>query len=140
MDMKEIEKEDVRSFADLVNILKPEDKDLNVQFGYGEFVDDWGERDTWLVSKVKELTPQEAGRTETFDGDAGEYVYNLLASLTSDYSPSFKTLVIEDVINTIFDFDRERRINRILKEEYGRETGSDIAESSTDSTDVSTDI
>lgn len=140
MDMKEIEKEDVRSFADLVSILKPEDKDLNVQFGYGEFVDDWGERDTWLVSKVKELTPQEAGRTETFDGDEGEYVYNLLASLTSDYSPSFKTLIIEDVINTIFDFDRERRINRILKEEYGIETGSNTAESSTDSTDVNADI
>lgn len=131
--MKEIEK-DAGSFLDFVNILKPEDKDLNVE------IRTLGERNTYIVSKVKELTPQEAGRTETFDGNEGEYVYNLLASLTSDYSPSFKTLVIEDVVNTIFDFDRERRINRMLKEEYGRETGSDIAESSTNSTDVSTDI
>ena len=70
MDTKEIEK-DAGSFIDLVNVLKPEDKDLNVE------IRTLGERDTYIVSKVKELTPQEAGRTETFDGNEGDLVLQI---------------------------------------------------------------
>lgn len=139
MDMKEIENEDVRSFADLVNILKPEDKDLNVQFGYGEFVDDWGERDTWLVSKVKELTPQEAGRTETFDGDEGDFVLQIKALLYDANNYWIDQLEIDNLFNLNWDIDLQK-MKEELDEKYRRETGSDIAESSTDSTDVSTDI
>lgn len=139
MDMKEIENEDVRSFADLVNILKPEDKDLNVQFGYGEFVDDWGERDTWLVSKVKELTPQEAGRTETFDGDEGDFVLQIKAVLYDANNYWIDQLEIDNLFNLNWDIDLQK-MKEELDEKYRRETGSDIAESSTDSTDVSTDI
>lgn len=139
MDMKEIEKEDVRSFADLVNILKPEDKDLNVQFGYGEFVDDWGERDTWLVSKVKELTPQEAGRTETFDGDEGDFVLQIKTLLYDANQYWIDQLEIDNLFNLNWDIDLQK-MKEELDEKYRRETGSDIAESSTDSTDVSPDI
>lgn len=139
MDTKEIEKEDVRSFADLVNILKPEDKDLNVQFGYGEFVDDWGERDTWLVSKVKELTPQEAGRTETFDGDEGDFVLQIKALLYDANNYWIDQLEIDNLFNLNWDIDLQK-MKEELDEKYRRETGSDIAESSTNSTDVSTNI
>lgn len=139
MDMKEIEKEDIRSFADLVSILKPEDKDLNVQFGYGEFVDDWGERDTWLVSKVKELTPQEAGRTETFDGNEGDFVLQIKTLLYDANQYWIDQLAIDDLFNLNWDIDLQKMKGE-LDEKYRRETGSDIAESSIDSTDVSTDI
>lgn len=139
MDMKEIEKEDVRSFADLVNILKPEDKDLNVQFGYGEFVDDWGERDTWLVSKVKESTPQEAGRTETFDGNEGDFVLQIKALLYDANQYWIDQLAIDDLFNLNWDIDLQK-MKEELDEKYRRETGSDIAESSINSTNVSIDI
>lgn len=139
MDTKKIEKEDVGSFLDLVNILKPEDKDLNVEFGYREFVNDWGERDSWLVSKVKELTPQEAGRTEMFDGDEGDFVLQIKALL---YDAN-QYWIDQSAIDYLFNLNYDIYLQKIMKEfdeKHRRETGSDIAESSTDSTDVSTDI
>lgn len=132
MDTKEIEK-DAGSFIDLVNVLKPEDKDLNVE------IRTLGERDTYIVSKVKELTPQEAGRTETFDGNEGDLVLQIKTLLYDANQYWIDQLAIDDLFNLNWDIDLQK-MKEELDEKYRRETGSDIAESSTDSTDVSTDI
>lgn len=132
MDMKEIEK-DAGSFIDLVNILKPEDKDLNVE------IRTLGERDTYIVSKVKELTPQEAGRTETFDGNEGDFVLQIKTLLYDANQYWIDQLAIDDLFNLNWDIDLQK-MKRELDGKYRRETGSDIAESSINSTDVSTDI
>lgn len=132
MDMKEIKK-DAGSFIDLVNILKPEDKDLNVE------TRTLGERDTYIVSKVKEVTPEEAGRTETFDGDEGDFVLQIKTLLYDANQYWIDQLAIDDLFNLNWDIDLQK-MKRELDGKYRRETGSDIAESSINSTDVSTDI
>lgn len=132
MDMKEIEK-DAGSFIDLVNVLKPEDKDLNVE------IRTLGERDTYIVSKVKELTPQEAGRTETFDGNEGDFVLQIKTLLYDANQYWIDQLAIDDLFNLNWDIDLQK-MKRELDGKYRRETGSDIAESSINSTDVSIDI
>lgn len=132
MDMKEIEK-DAGSFIDLVNVLKPEDKDLNVE------IRTLGERDTYIVSKVKELTPQEAGRTETFDGNEGDFVLQIKTLLYDANQYWIDQLAIDDLFNLNWDIDLQK-MKEELDEKYRRETGSDIAESSINSTDVSIDI
>lgn len=132
MDTKEIEK-DAGSFIDLVNVLKPEDKDLNVE------IRTLGERDTYIVSKVKELTPQEAGRTETFDGNEGDFVLQIKTLLYDANQCWIDQLAIDDLFNLNWDIDLQK-MKRELDGKYRRETGSDIAESSINSTDVSIDI
>lgn len=132
MDTKEIEK-DAGSFIDLVNVLKPEDKDLNVE------IRTLGERDTYIVSKVKELTPQEAGRTETFDGNEGDFVLQIKTLLYDANQYWIDQLAIDDLFNLNWDIDLQK-MKRELDGKYRRETGSDIAESSINSTDVSIDI
>lgn len=136
--MKTINENDFGSFTDLVNALKPEDKDLNVPVGYRELVDDWGDRDSWLVSKVKSISPEEAGRTETFDGDEGEFILQLKTILSDASHWYLDQCHIDNLFDLNFDLHLANTIKE-LEEKYGGKNRSNIAEPNSDSNVITSD-